>query len=50
VLGVLSFDAQALSMAKQILNQTFKPNEDQLASTQATLGAALGWPRPPSCW
>ena len=42
---VLSFDAQALSTAKQILNQTFMPNEDQLASTQATFGAALGWPQ-----
>jgi hypothetical protein len=26
------------------LNQTFMPNQDQLASTQATFGAALGWP------
>jgi hypothetical protein len=26
---VLSFDAQALSTTKQILNQTFMPNEDQ---------------------
>src|SRR5882672_5181427 len=42
---ILSFDGQALSTAKQILNQTFMPNEDQLASTQATFGATLGWPR-----
>src|SRR6267143_5147449 len=42
---ILSFDGQALSTAKQILNQTFMPNEDQLASTQATFGAALGWPQ-----
>jgi hypothetical protein len=42
---VLSFDAQALSTAKRILNQTFMPNEEQLASTQATFGAALAWPQ-----
>ena len=42
---ILAFDAQALSTAKQILNQTFLPSEEQLASTQATFGAALGWPQ-----
>jgi len=42
---VLAFDGQALATAKQILNQTFLPNEDQLASTQATFGRALRWPQ-----
>jgi enoyl-CoA hydratase/carnithine racemase len=42
---VLSFDGQALSTAKQILNQTFMPDDDQLASTQATFGATLGRPQ-----
>jgi enoyl-CoA hydratase/carnithine racemase len=42
---ILAFDGQALSTAKQILNQTFLPSEDQLASTQATFGAALGRPQ-----
>jgi enoyl-CoA hydratase/carnithine racemase len=42
---ILAFDAEALSTAKQILNQTFLPSEEQLASTQATFGAALGWPQ-----
>jgi enoyl-CoA hydratase/carnithine racemase len=42
---ILTFDEQALSTAKQILNETFLPSEDQLASTQATFGATLGWPR-----
>ena len=42
---VLSFDGQALSTAKRILNQTFLPDEDQLASTQATFGSTLGWPQ-----
>src|SRR6201997_433392 len=39
---ILAFDAQALSTAKQILNQTFLPSEEQLTSTQSTFGAALG--------
>jgi len=42
---VLAFDGQALATAKQILNQTFLPNEDQLASTQATFGGTLRWPQ-----
>jgi enoyl-CoA hydratase/carnithine racemase len=42
---ILAFDAEALSTAKQILNQTFLPSEEQLTSTQATFGAALGWPQ-----
>jgi enoyl-CoA hydratase/carnithine racemase len=40
---VRSFDGKALAAAKQILNQTFLPNEDQLASTQTTFGATIGW-------
>jgi enoyl-CoA hydratase/carnithine racemase len=42
---ILSFDGQALSTAKQILNQTFLPSEDQLESTQAAFGATLRWPQ-----
>ncbi|GAA4622604.1 enoyl-CoA hydratase/isomerase family protein [Actinoallomurus vinaceus] len=42
---VLSFDGQALATAKQILNQTFIPNPDQLQSTQATFGATLRRPQ-----
>lgn len=37
---VLSFDEQALSTAKAILNQTGLPDEAQLKTTQAT----FGWP------
>jgi enoyl-CoA hydratase/carnithine racemase len=42
---ILSFDGQALSTAKQILNRTFMPDDNQLASTQATFSATLGWPQ-----
>ncbi len=42
---VRSFDKQALSTAKQILNKTFLPSEDQLAATQATFGTTLTWPQ-----
>jgi enoyl-CoA hydratase/carnithine racemase len=42
---VLSFDGQGLSTAKQILNQTLMPDDDQLASTQATFSTTLGWPQ-----
>ena len=41
---VLSFDSQALSTAKAILNHTGLPNEVQLRSTQASFGATLRWP------
>ncbi len=41
---VLSFDEQALSTAKSILNQTGLPNEAQLTATQTAFGATLGWP------
>ena len=41
---VLSFDSQALSTAKAILNHTGLPNEAQLRSTQASFGATLRWP------
>src|SRR4029077_15852586 len=41
---VLSFDSQALTTAKAILNHTGLPIEDQLRSTQATFGATLTWP------
>ena len=42
---ILHFDGQALSTAKEILNKTFLPSEDQLASTQAAFGEALAWPQ-----
>jgi enoyl-CoA hydratase/carnithine racemase len=42
---ILHFDGQALSAAKRILNQTFLPNDDQLASTQATFAETLAWPQ-----
>lgn len=42
---ILHFDGQALSTAKRILNQTFLPSEDQLASSQATFGQTLAWPQ-----
>ena len=42
---ILSFDGQALSTAKRILNQTFLPSEEQLASTQAAFGETLRWPQ-----
>lgn len=41
---VLSFDPQALSTAKAILNQVGLPEEAQLRSTQATFFTTLGWP------
>src|SRR6202022_1006099 len=41
---VCSFDSQALSTAKAILNHTGLPNEVQLRSTQASFGATLRWP------
>ncbi|HEY0783629.1 MAG TPA: hypothetical protein VGE98_14310 [Thermoanaerobaculia bacterium] len=41
---VLSFDSQALSTAKAILNHTGLPSEVQLRSTQASFGATLRWP------
>ena len=41
---ILSFDSQALSTTKAILNETGLPDEAQLQSTQATFGAALRWP------
>jgi hypothetical protein len=40
----LSFDSQALSTAKAILNHTGLPSEAQLQSTQASFGATLRWP------
>lgn len=42
---ILSFDAQALSTAKELLNKTFLASEHQLTATQAIFGATLGWPR-----
>jgi len=41
---VLSFDSQALSTAKAILNHTGLLDEAQLRSTQASFGATLTWP------
>jgi enoyl-CoA hydratase/carnithine racemase len=41
---ILSFDKQALSTAKTILNQTGLPDPAQLQSTQTTFGATLKWP------
>ena len=41
---VLSFDSQALSTAKAILNQTGMVNEAQLRTTQESFGATLRWP------
>src|SRR5246127_318907 len=41
---VLSFDKQALSTTKGILNKTGLPDETQLQTTQAAFGATLGWP------
>ena len=41
---VLSFDGQALSTAKAILNHAGLPDEARLRSTQASFGATLRWP------
>jgi enoyl-CoA hydratase/carnithine racemase len=41
---VLSFDGEALATTKQILNQTFMPDPDQLQSTQASFSATLRRP------
>jgi len=41
---ILSFDSQALTTAKSILNQTGLPDPTQLRSTQTTFGATLTWP------
>jgi enoyl-CoA hydratase/carnithine racemase len=40
---ILSFDSQALTTAKSILNQTGLPDPTQLQSTQMTFGATLTW-------
>lgn len=41
---ILSFDKQALSTAKTIINYIGLPNEAELRSTQSTFGGTLAWP------
>ncbi|ANB75874.1 hypothetical protein AYM40_26590 [Paraburkholderia phytofirmans OLGA172] len=41
---ILSFDSQALSTAKSILNKTGLPDPVQLQSTQLAFGGTLQWP------
>lgn len=41
---ILSFDKQALSTAKTIINHIGLPQEAELRSTQSTFGGTLAWP------
>jgi len=41
---VLSFDKQALSTAKTIINHIGLPKEAELRSTRSTFGGTLAWP------